>query len=142
MLLLPALAGHLLGVQASLGVGGRNQEAPLNFRTQDSRKDLLHSGNSACRENYPILTGLNKREMFWPLQTNSFKAVLLQVMFDRADYRISPRVLLVLASSSASLEYHLSHPVPVSPPFVNTMFLALQALYLHTTINYLVRLGH
>lgn len=63
---------------------------------------------------------------------------MLQVRFDPVDYKISPRVLLVLASTSASVEYYLSLPIPVSPPSMNTKFLAMQALCLYTTIKYLV----
>lgn len=62
--------------------------------------------------------------------------------FDPADYRTSLRVLLVLASSSAPMEYYLFHPIAVSHPSMNAVFLALQDLYLYTTTKYLVKVGH
>lgn len=49
-------------------------------------------------------------------QKNS-KSYLLQLRFDTADYRIAPRGLLVLASSSASVQQYV--PLPIS---LNTFF--------------------
>ena len=81
--------------------------------------ELPHSGNTACHENHPTLAGLNERENVLVFVNKSSKSVLLQVRFDPADYRTSPRALLVLVSLSASTQYYLPLPIARNPPFMN-----------------------
>lgn len=99
--------------------GGRVRKASLCSRTQDSRMELPHSGSTACHENHPTLAGLNERGNVLVSVNKSSKSGLLQVRFDPAEYRTSPRALLVLVSLSASTQYYLPLPIARSPPFMN-----------------------
>lgn len=109
--------------------GRRVRKASLCSRTQDSRMELPHSGSTACHENHPTLAGLNERENVLVSVNKSSKSGLLQVRFDPADYRTSPRALLVLVSLSASTQYYLPLPTARSPPFMNANVSDIKSIY-------------